>query len=85
MVLGDGGVLAIPITGYLIFSQLRGQRSANRVNAMEELRDEWDSERVARHRLAVLMHHAEGKPGWPPALTGVGNFFGQMGYLVGCH
>lgn len=88
-IFGDGsqwfwamaGFLAIPITGYLIFSQLRGQRSANRVNAMKALSDEWNSERMVRHRLAVMLHHAEKKSGWPPALAFVANFFEQMGYL----
>jgi hypothetical protein len=88
-IIGDGsqwfwamaGFLAIPVTGYLIFSQLRGQRSANRVNAMKALSDEWNSERMVRHRLAVMLHPPEGS-GSPPTLAFVANFFERMGYLA---
>jgi hypothetical protein len=89
-IIGDGsqwfwamaGFLAIPITGYLIFSQLRGQRSANRVNAMKALSDEWNSERMVRHRLAVMLHQAEERSGMSPTLAFVGNWFERMGYLA---
>lgn len=89
-IIGDGsqwfwamaGFFAIPITGYAIYSQLRAQRSANRVAALLALRTEWDSERMLRQRLALLLHGAEGKPGWPPALDPVGNFFEHLGLLV---
>jgi hypothetical protein len=89
-ILGDGsqwfwamaGFFAIPITGYAIFSQLRVQRSANRVNAMKALSDEWNSERMVRHRLAVMLHAAEGKSGSPPGLAFVANCFERMGYLA---
>ena len=72
-ILGDGSqwfwsmaaFLALPITGYAIFSQLRAQRSANRVNAMAALMDKWESDRMVRHRMATLIHAAEGRPGWP--------------------
>lgn len=73
--------LALAITGFAIFRQLRAQRSANRLGALFALTAEWDSERLARHRLAVLMHHAESKPGWPPALAAVGSFFERMAQL----
>lgn len=89
-IIGDGsqwfwamaGFFAIPVTGYLIFSQLRGQRSANRVNAMKVLSDEWSSERMVRHRLAVMLHVAEGKPGLPLAFGPVGSYFERVGYLA---
>ncbi len=89
-ILGDGSqwfwsmlaFFAIPITGYMIFSQLRAQRSANRVNAMKALREEWDSERMVRHRLAVMLHNAGGVTGTPPALSFIGNWFEQLGYLA---
>jgi hypothetical protein len=88
-ILGDGSqwfwsmaaFLAIPLTGYMILSQLRGQRSANRVAALSALQAEWDSERMLRHRLAVLMHDAAGTPGWPPSLDPVGNFFEHLALL----
>jgi hypothetical protein len=88
-IFGDGsqwfwamaGFFAIPVTGYMIFSQLRGQRSANRVAVLFALGAEWDSERMLRHRLAVLLHGAEGRPGLPPSLDAVGNFFERMALL----
>jgi hypothetical protein len=89
-IIGDGsqwfwamaGFLALPITGYAIYSQLRAQRSANRVNAMAALVDKWESDRMVRHRLAVLMDIAEGRPGWPPALFDIGMFFDRIALLV---
>lgn len=88
-ILGDGsgwfwamaGFLAIPVTGYMIYSQLRGQRSANRVNAMGALRREWASQPMVRHALAVLMHHAQGKPGWPPSLARIGAYLERLAIL----
>ena len=88
-ILGDGSqwfwsmaaFLALPITGYAIFSQLRAQRSSNRVNAMAALADKWDSDRMVRHRLATLIHAAEGRPGWPPALFDIGQFFDRIALL----
>lgn len=88
-ILGDGSqwfwsmaaFLALPITGYAIFSQLRAQRSANRVNAMAALADKWDSDRMVRHRLATLIHAAETRPGWPPALFDIGQFFERIALL----
>ena len=74
--------LALPITGYAIYSQLRAQRSANRVNAMAALVDKWESDRMVRHRLAVLMYIAEGRAGWPPALFDIGMFFDRIALLV---
>lgn len=89
-IIGDGsqwfwamaGFFAIPLTGYAIYSQLRAQRSANRVRAFSALRAEWRLDHLGRSGLAVLMHHAAGKPGWPPTLAPVGNFFERVAVLV---
>lgn len=89
-IIGDGsqwfwamaGFFAIPITGYAIYSQLRAQRSANRVSAFTALRAEWRLEHLRRTSLAVLMHHAAGKPGWPPTLAPVGNFYERVAILA---
>lgn len=89
-IIGDGSqwfwsmaaFLALPITGYAIYSQLRAQRSANRVNAMAALVDKWESDRMVRHRLAVLMDVAAGRRGWPPALFDIGMFFDRLALLV---
>ena len=88
-IIGDGSqwfwsmaaFLALPITGYAIFSQLRAQRSANRVNAMAALADRWESERMVRHRLAAMIHVVEGRPGWPPPLFDIGLFFERLALL----
>ncbi|HJW21244.1 MAG TPA: hypothetical protein VJ506_02330 [Candidatus Limnocylindrales bacterium] len=89
-IFGDGsqwfwsmaGFFAIPITGYAIYSQLRAQRSANRVSAFFALRDEWRADHLRRSYLEVLIHHAAGKPGWPPTLAPVGAFFERLALLV---
>ncbi len=70
--------LALAITGLAIFRQLQAQRSAQKVNTLVGLVQQYDSERMVRHRLAVLMHVAEGKPDWPPALYQVGMFFNGL-------
>lgn len=74
--------LALAITGLAIVLQLRAQRASNRLNALASLVDAYGSERMQRHRLAVLMHQAAGSPGWPPALWDVGSFFDHMALLV---
>lgn len=78
--MGQFAVLAI--TGIFVFRQLRAQRSAHRVQTLAQLTDEWESERMVRHRLAAAMHLAEGRPGFAPALFTVGTFFERIGQLA---
>lgn len=77
-----GQFLALAVTGYAIFRQIRAQRSANRVTVMAALVDKWESERMVRHRLAAMMHVVEAQPGWPPALFDIGMFFERIALLV---
>ena len=61
-ILGDGSqwfwsmlaFLALPITGYAIYSQLRIARSARARDEIEGFDREWASERMMRYRLEVL-------------------------------
>lgn len=73
--------IALTITFFAIYRQLRSQGSANALYAQASLADQWDAERMARHRLAVLMHVAQGKPGAPPALYPVANFLEDIATL----
>ena len=79
--------LALSLTGFAIYRQLRTQSSANALHALESQVSEWNSERMLRMRLALLMHIAEGKPraalGLPPGLVPVGNFFDGIATLQG--
>lgn len=62
-IIGDGsqwfwamaGFFAIPVTGYLIFSQLRGQRSASAVAMIESFNREGRSEQMSRHVVDFLV------------------------------
>ena len=54
----SGVVLAITFLG--IFRQLRIARSANAFEQMNRLSDAWDSERMNRHKLEILLALREG-------------------------
>src|SRR5438128_8780928 len=73
--------LVLLVTGLAIYRQLRTQGSANALQAQAALREQWDSSEMVRVRLAALMHIASARPGEPPTLTLVGNFFAEMAAL----
>lgn len=62
-IIGDGsqwfwamaGFFAIPVTGFLIFSQLRGQRSASAVAQVEAFNREGMTEQMNRHVVELLI------------------------------
>ena len=78
-IIGDGsqwfwamaGFLAIPVTGFLIYSQLRGQRSASAVAQVEAFDRESFSESMNRHVVELLMALRDHKepPDLPRAAT----------------
>jgi len=74
--------LVLTVTGLAIYRPLRAQGSANALGAQESLVARWESPEMVRLRLAALMHIASRKPGQPPTLTTVGNFFAQVAALV---
>lgn len=73
--------VALSVTGLAIYRQLRAQGAANALNATAALDARWSSEVQLRLRLAALIHLASGKPGWPPTLTEIGNFFEDLATL----
>ncbi len=77
-----GQFVVLAVTGIFVFRQLRAQRSAHRVQTMSELTEEWESERMVRHRLAAAMYAAEGHPGFAPALFTIGSFYERLGELA---
>ncbi len=72
---------ALSVTGIAIYRQLRAAGAANALNAAASLDTRWSSETHLRMRLAALMHRAAGKPGWPPTLMEIGNFFEDLATL----
>lgn len=92
-IIGDGSqwfwsmaaFLAIPVTGYLIYSQMRGQRSANAVAQVESFDRESFSEQMNRNvveLLSALRDHKE-PPDLPKAATAmVGAFWENFATLA---
>ncbi len=92
-IIGDGSqwfwsmlaFLAVPITGYAIYSQLRIARSTRAREEVEGLDREWDSERLMRYRLELLRAMRDGVAseslprGSAAALS---NFWQRIGQLV---
>lgn len=77
--------LAVPITGYVIYSQLRLARSIRAREQVEGLDREWDSERMMRYRLELLRAIRDGAdPAHlpPGALAGIAVFWDRIGELV---
>ena len=73
--------VALSVTGIAIYRQLRAQGAANALNATAALDARWSSEAQLRLRLAALIHIASARPGWPPTLTEIGNFFEDLATL----
>lgn len=77
--------LAVPITGYAIYSQLRIARSTRAREEVEGLDREWDSERLMRYRLELLTAMRDGVAieslplGSAAALS---NFWQRIGHLA---
>jgi hypothetical protein len=92
-IIGDGSqwfwsmlaFLALPVTGYAIYSQLRIARSTRAREEIEGLDREWDSERLMRYRLELLRAirdgvHAESMPRGSAA--SLSNFWQRIGQLA---
>lgn len=73
--------VALSVTGIAIYRQLRAQGAANALSATAALDTRWSSEAQLRLRLVALIHLASKKPGWPPTLTEVANFFEDLATL----
>jgi Domain of unknown function (DUF4760) len=77
--------VTVAITLVAIYRQVRLQASAAEIEHAEALEREWNSERLIRARLAVLM---ELRDGTDPLMTAraaaadIGNFWERFGYLV---
>ena len=79
----SGAVLAVTFLG--IYRQLRIARSANAFEQMNRLSNEWDSERMNRHKLEILLALKAGvKPENVPsgAASYVRDFWDDMGLLI---
>jgi hypothetical protein len=79
----SGLVLAVTFLG--IYRQLRIARSANAFEQMNRLSNEWDSERMNRHKLEILLALQAGvKPENVPsgAASYVRDFWDDMGLLI---
>ncbi|MFZ0919699.1 MAG: hypothetical protein WAN83_06430, partial [Candidatus Dormiibacterota bacterium] len=66
---------ALLITFVAIYRQLRIARSASAVAQAAEYRARFDSERMRRHRLGILVAIRDGNAIPEPAGEAVGNFF----------
>ena len=79
----SGIVLAVTFLG--IYRQLRIARSANAFEQMNRLSNEWDSERMNRHKLEILLALREGvRPENVPsgAASYVRDFWDDMALLI---
>jgi hypothetical protein len=77
--------LALPITGYAIYSQLRIARSLRAKQEVEALDREWDSERLMRYRLELLTAMRNGVDSAHLPLgsaAGLSNFWQRIGQLA---
>ena len=92
-IIGDGSqwfwsmaaFLALPITGYAIYSQLRIARSLRAREQVEGFDREWASERLMRYRIALLTALRDGvDPAHLPlgSAAGLLYFWDRIGQLV---
>ncbi|MEO6207483.1 MAG: hypothetical protein ABIP77_05975 [Candidatus Limnocylindrales bacterium] len=68
-----------------LYRQLRLQTSAGAIEQVAAIQRDWDSERLSRSRLAVLLALRDGvDPAKVPATAAgeIGNLWEQVGYLV---
>ncbi len=77
--------IAVVITFFAIYRQLRLQRSAGAMEQASALWHEWLSEEMARHRVAILLALRDGDDPAkipPAAQRYVGSFWDRIGYAV---
>jgi hypothetical protein len=77
--------IAVVVTFFAIYRQLRLQRSAGSMEQASLLWHEWLSEAMARHRVAILVAMRDGDDPTkipPAAQRYVGSFWDRIGYAV---
>jgi hypothetical protein len=75
--------LVFTVTLLAIYRQLSAQRSANALQQIESLNEQWDGDRMLRTRLQLALHvrHGEGFEAVYPVLTAVCQFFEDLAVL----
>src|SRR5690349_21250053 len=76
--------IVLAVTFIAIFLQLRTARASEAIKMLQDLDDQWSSERMTRHTLAVTKWLASGAPADTNplgSLAFIGNFWEKMGTL----